>query len=189
MLKIETQEVQAGPSRIYPILKDGRKGAPAVPWTCDSRYSLWICNISINRSLLEMQIPESHHRTIQSERTSTQYPSPPSAHRNLPSSGAGSSPATEWTRQIPARNCRRMLIGKGSHLWVFSIWFSNSSSSSAVPWTSAWVEQACSPCGWHCSRALPTHSPTKVPLWCCPQRLFCMWAPCWMGVTCPGLYC
>lgn len=100
MLKIETQEVQAGPSRIYPILKDGRKGAPAVPWTCDSRYSLWICNISINRSLLEMQIPESHHRTIQSERTSTQYPSPPSAHRNLPSSGAGSSPATEPDRYL-----------------------------------------------------------------------------------------
>lgn len=169
------------------------RGHPQCPGnlTQDMVYGS-ITPASLMMRLLEMRIFESHHRPAQSGRASLQHPLTPHAlraHRSLPSSGEGFRLAIEWDSQKPARNSPRMLVRKGSHLRIFSTWSSNSSSSSAVPWTSAWVGQACSPCGWRCSRALPTHSPTKAPLWCCPQRLFCMWAPYWMGVTCPGLYC
>ena len=96
-----------------------------------------------------------------------------------------------WIKiQITARDCPGMQIREsGLSVAVFGSGSLTSLSPPAVPSISAWAGPARSPCGWHFSRTLPTHSPTKSPLWPCPPRRFSTSVPCWMGATCPGLYC
>ena len=156
------------------------------------KYDLWIRSSSVTWELIKNAEPWALSQSYRSRIcTSTRSLSDLCVIIVFCRAVVGGFQSCCWIKiQITTRDGPGMQIRKsGLSVAVLGSGSLTSLSPPAAPSTSAWAGPAHSPCEWHSSRALPTHSPTKAPLWPCPQRRFSTSAPCWMGVTCPGLYC